>query len=577
MTTVAHHQLLPEALGAEAGPSLRSDEDESGPVQPSSSGRETNDVESSLANHEPASEDIKRRDDEDEEKGPLEKTQTAASGKPYSTFTSWEKKFIVLTATLAAFFSPLSAQIYFPALSTMAKDLNVSASKINLTMTTYMILQATAPAFVGGFADTARRRPAYIICSTIYIAACAALSFQNTYVGLLVLRMVQSAGSSGTVALANAVTADVATSAERGTYVAITSLATILAPSIGPILGGVLSQDAGWHWIFGVLTILALVFFIPLLLFFPETCRKIVGDGSIPPPKWNLSLMNYYNDKKRAQQGIAPDYAERDALARDRRIRFPNPVATLAIVCEKEGALILFYAGMVYAGFYCVLSGMSKLLNEIYGYNDTIVGLMFLPLCGGSLVAAFTQGRIMDWNYRRHAARLGIEVKKGREQNLRDFPIESARLQIAVPMTIFAAVSVIGYGWVLDARVSIAGPIVFLFLAGYGLIASSQSTSVLMVDINPGQAGAATAGYNLVRCLLGAGATALTVPLLDALGIGWNYTFVGLCIIGLSPMLFAVMRWGPRWRKTRVERQEVKEALKNESKMAREGSASKVS
>lgn len=59
--------------------------------------------------------------------------------------------------------------------------------------------------------------------------------------------MVQSAGSSGTVALASAVAADVATSAERGTYIAITSLTGILAPSLGPILGGVLSQDAGWH------------------------------------------------------------------------------------------------------------------------------------------------------------------------------------------------------------------------------------------------------------------------------------------------------------------------------------------
>lgn len=59
--------------------------------------------------------------------------------KDYSSFTSREKKSIVLTATIGAFFSPFTAQIYFPALNTIAKELHVSSSKINLTMTTYMV------------------------------------------------------------------------------------------------------------------------------------------------------------------------------------------------------------------------------------------------------------------------------------------------------------------------------------------------------------------------------------------------------------------------------------------------------
>ena len=81
-----------------------------------------------------------------------------------------------------------------------------------------------------------------MICFTIYIIADIALALQNNYVALLILRMVQSGGSSGTVAIANAVVADVATSAERGLYIGITSLTGILAPSLGPILGGVISQ-----------------------------------------------------------------------------------------------------------------------------------------------------------------------------------------------------------------------------------------------------------------------------------------------------------------------------------------------
>lgn len=64
---------------------------------------------------------------------------TEDKGKNYSSFTTWEKRFIVFTATIAATFSPFTAQIYFPALNTIAKDLHVTNAKVNLTITTYMV------------------------------------------------------------------------------------------------------------------------------------------------------------------------------------------------------------------------------------------------------------------------------------------------------------------------------------------------------------------------------------------------------------------------------------------------------
>lgn len=67
------------------------------------------------------------------------KTAESTPIKDYSSFTTWEKRFIVLTATIAAMFSPFTAQIYFPALNTIAQDLHVTNSKVNLTVTTYMV------------------------------------------------------------------------------------------------------------------------------------------------------------------------------------------------------------------------------------------------------------------------------------------------------------------------------------------------------------------------------------------------------------------------------------------------------
>lgn len=70
---------------------------------------------------------------------PVQDAPAPAPPKPYSSFSPWQKRYIVFTASGAGLFSSLSAQIYFPALNTLAEDLNVTSSLINLTVTSYMV------------------------------------------------------------------------------------------------------------------------------------------------------------------------------------------------------------------------------------------------------------------------------------------------------------------------------------------------------------------------------------------------------------------------------------------------------
>jgi predicted MFS family arabinose efflux permease len=140
------------------------------------------------------------------------------SPPPHSIFTYRQKCLIVTMVSIASFFSPLSANIYFPALDTLSKDFNTSESIMNLTLTSYMIFQGLAPTIFGDFADMAGRRPAYIIGFIIYLGANVGIANSNTFVALLILRCLQSTGSSSTIALGSAVVADISTSAERGTW-----------------------------------------------------------------------------------------------------------------------------------------------------------------------------------------------------------------------------------------------------------------------------------------------------------------------------------------------------------------------
>lgn len=84
-----------------------------------------------------------------QDEGHSSEGQTTDAGNPpernatdnavWSVWTPTQKKLIILAAGISSFFSPISAQIYFPALNTIAADLKVSNSLVNLTLTTYMV------------------------------------------------------------------------------------------------------------------------------------------------------------------------------------------------------------------------------------------------------------------------------------------------------------------------------------------------------------------------------------------------------------------------------------------------------
>ncbi|KAK0620610.1 major facilitator superfamily transporter [Immersiella caudata] len=483
----------------------------------------------------------------------------------YSIHSTWQKRFIVLLAAISAFFSPVTAQIYLPALNVIAEEFQVTAAQINLTVTTYMIFQGITPMFIGGFADTAGRRPAYVICFVVYIAANIGLALSKNYASLLVMRCLQSAGSSSTVALCQAVVADIITSADRGQYIAITAIPTILGPSIGPVLGGVLSQYLGWRWIFWFLTIAAVLNLGVVLFWFPETCRRIVGDGSFRAhPIYSTFchlLRDKYSRRRRPKNQRTNSSGSRTPSL---RIRAPNPLSSLRLLAHKELFMLLVFSAVVFAGFYAIVTALPSQLAALYGFNDLKIGLMYLPTAGGSLVSAAVAGPALDFNYRRHAARLGICVDKKRQTDLADFPIERARLEVGLPLLVLSTAVTAAWGWAIQAKAHVAVVCVLLFLIGLTIVGLNNSFNVLIVDIYPGKAGAAVAANNLTRCLVGAAATAVIVPMIEKLGAGGAFTLIAGLYVLFSPMVFIIMSRGMRWRAELREKDERKR-MKNAS------------
>ncbi|KAL7922322.1 major facilitator superfamily domain-containing protein [Trichoderma austrokoningii] len=468
-----------------------------------------------------------------------------ATGEPYSVFSRRMKIWITFMATVASVVSPMTAHIYFPALDALAEQLNVSISLINFTLTSYMIFQGLSPTIFGDFGDMAGRRPAFTVAFIIYLCANIGLALQRNYAALLVLRCVQSAGSSGTLALSYAVIADITPTAERGKYMGFVSVGVNIGPAIGPVIGGLLSQYLGWPSIFWFCAIFVVVWLVPWVATVPEMCRNVVGNGSVPPQSWNITLVELL---RRRKTGDLPEPGPK------RKLRFPNPLGTLAIAFDKQMSQVLLIAAVIYVNFILVAATLSTQFAEIYNFGELEVGLCFLPYGLGCCLTVVLQGYVVDWNYRRIAKTLGVDASHGRRNEIGDFPIESARIQPIYPCLLLGAAAVIGYGWALEAETSVAAPLVLVFMIGMLVPSTFSILNTLIVDLYPGSTATAAAANNLVRCLFGAAATAVVDYMLDAMGRGWCFTFLAFLMVACLPWLRFIEKRGPHWRAEKLRR-----------------------
>lgn len=193
----------------------------------------------------------------------------------HSVFSSRMKLFLVCMTVFSTLFSPFSSFIYLPSITPMAEDYHRSLNDLNLTVTVYQIMQAIAPLFFGDLSDQIGRRPVYMITFAIYLGANIGLALQHNFAALMVLRALQSTGSSATVAIGSAVVADVTTPSERGGYITAVQASVQFAPALASVLGGILTQYLGWRSTFWFLVIAAGVFLIIYLPFVPEVSRVI--------------------------------------------------------------------------------------------------------------------------------------------------------------------------------------------------------------------------------------------------------------------------------------------------------------
>lgn len=274
-----------------------------------------------------------------------------------------------------------------------------------------------------------------------------------------------------------------------------------------------------------------------------------------------MSLINYLALRRARINNPSDNLVRaqsRTSLKRPPRKSF-NPLASVQILADLEAAVLLLYNAFLFASFYDVTASLPSLYAQIYHVNSLQIGLCYLPFGVGCCCAALYNGQLLDRNFHRWARKLNVEIKKGRQTDLRNFPIEKVRLQIAIPMVYTSCLLMLIYGWILEINGPLAASLVLLFFFSFGMTAAFNVISTLLIDFYPKAPATATAANNLVRCLLGAGATGVITPMIDGMGRGWCFTFLSLVLVVSSPMLWIIYFRGMEWREERIIKNEQKD------------------
>jgi MFS transporter, DHA2 family, multidrug resistance protein len=166
----------------------------------------------------------------------------------------WRPKFnpwlIAVVVALAAFMEVLDTSIANVALPYMAGNLGASNDQSTWVLTSYLVSNAIVLPISGWLAGTLGRKRFFMICLSIFTVSSLLCGIAPSLGFLLMFRVLQGAGGGGLQPMAQAILADTFPPHQRGLAFALYGITAIIAPTIGPTLGGWITFNYSWRWIF---------------------------------------------------------------------------------------------------------------------------------------------------------------------------------------------------------------------------------------------------------------------------------------------------------------------------------------
>src|SRR5580692_5087715 len=292
-----------------------------------------------------------------------------------------------LLALLSAF-TPLSIDMYLPALPVISAELHASAGDIQLTLSAFLLAFGFGQIFYGPAGDRFGRRPVILSGLAIYILVSIGCAFAGAADRLVGLRFLQGLAACGGVVLARTMVRDLAEKDQAARAMSLMMACTSIAPMLAPLIGGQILWYLGWRAIFWALAGIGVVALVAAYMRLPETLRP-----EYRQPLVLSSVLKRFGELVRHRAFMG--YAFTTSFMFSALLSFLS--GSPFVFIEKYGIPPRNY-GLIFGGM-IVFMTLGSLLNAkfapVFGAGKILRHAVIVPAIAGSaaLVMGFIEAR----------------------------------------------------------------------------------------------------------------------------------------------------------------------------------------
>ncbi|KAL2017734.1 hypothetical protein VTK56DRAFT_1704 [Thermocarpiscus australiensis] len=450
-----------------------------------------------------------------------------ADGDPENP-KNWSKAlkwYITMVVAATCFVVAFCSSVITADIGGVSEEFNVSHEAALVTITVFVVGFGVGPMIFAPLSEVYGRRVIYgstLLVAVVFIIPCAVSKNIGT---LIVCRAIDGIAFSAPMTLVGGTLADLWRNEERGVPMAAFSAAPFMGPAIGPLIGGFLSDAAGWRWLYWIQLIFAFVVWVLITFTVPETYAP--------------TILARRANKLRKQTGDDGYVTEADLDPRPFKERLGvfliRPFQLL--FRELIVFLISLYMSVLYGLLYMFFVAYPIIFQARKGYSSGTTGLMFIPIAVGVVLSAMCS----PWVNKHY---LTLVAKHGGK------PPAETRL---IPMMLscwFIPAGLFIFAWTSYERLTWVGPCLAGLPVGFGFIFLYNSANNYLVDSYQHQAASALAAKTCIRSFWGAAVVLFTEQMYDRLGDQWASSLLGFISLACCAIPFLFWRYGPAIRKS---------------------------
>ena len=306
---------------------------------------------------------------------------------------------VAVVVSIATFMVVLDTAIANVSLRYIAGSLAASVDESTWVVTTYLVANAVVLPASGWLSNVLGRKRFYMICVALFTASSLLCGLAPNLSLLIVFRILQGLGGGGMPTSEQAILADTFPPARRGQAFALYGIAVIVAPTVGPTVGGWITDNFSWHWIFFInvpigLASLALVHWLveePEVLEREREERLASGSegrlGRLSPDRADTRLSRSRArsgpDRRLVQSGTIVTFSVLAGLSFlafvPWELMHEDPIVELRLLFHRQFGMAFFVMLMIGAILFGSNQIMPQLLQTTFPYTAMLSGLAMMP------------------------------------------------------------------------------------------------------------------------------------------------------------------------------------------------------